>query len=368
MKVLIITDLCRGYSVTLPERSLFRGLVSKGVDLQVMSLWETPETLEVEATGVKVHYLKMTKKIDFGIIRELRKILEREKFDILFLTFGKAITNTLIASRGIDVKIIGYIGSLNVHWHDPFAYLSFLNRRIEKMICLSDGVLEHLLKQSGSWMKERAVRVYKGYDPEWVKVTGNISKSDLNIPDNAMVVCCIANVRRVKGIPYLIRAANHITAGLPIYFILVGKGMDSPYLTWMVRRSKYRDNFRVFGFTNDIFSYTSLCDLYVQPSIAEGLGRSLIEAMCLAKPAIVTEKGGSKELVTDHINGYVVPSKSSEALAERIEFCYNNRNRLKDMGLKSLKRILEDFSPQRMVDGTYNVFKEVLKPRSKNKK
>jgi glycosyltransferase involved in cell wall biosynthesis len=365
MKVLIITDLCRGYSVTLPERSLFRGLAGKGVDLQVMSLWETPETLEVEAAGIRVYYLKMTKKIDFGIIRELREIILREKFDLLFLTFGKAITNTLLAARGIDVRIVAYIGSLNVHWHDPFAYLSFLNRRIERIICLSDGVLEHLVRQSGKWLRERAVRIYKGYDPDWVKVTTIIKKADLNIPDDAMVICCIANVRKVKGIPYLIKAANHLPDRLPVYFVLVGKNMDSPPLIRLVSRSKYKDNFRVFGFTNDIFSYTELCDLYVQPSVAEGLGRSLIEAMCLAKPVIVTEKGGSKELVTEGINGYVVPAKSPEALAEKIELSFRNRDRLPDMGEMSLKRIREDFSPQKMIDQTFNVFEEVLKTRAK---
>jgi glycosyltransferase involved in cell wall biosynthesis len=366
MKVLIITDLCRGYSVTLPERSLFRGLVTRGVDLQVMSLWETPETLEVETTGVKVHYLKMTKKIDFSIIRELRKIIIRENFDIIFLTFGKAITNTLIATRGIDVRIVAYIGSLNVHWHDPSAYLSFLNRRIEKMICLSDGVKEHILKQSGKWLSERAVRIYKGYDPDWVKVTRQIKKADLNIPDDAMVVCCIANVRKVKGIPYLIKAANHLTDDLPVYFVLVGKNMDSPHLMRLVGRSKYKNNFRVFGFTNDIFSYTELCDLYVQPSVAEGLGRSLIEAMCMAKPVIVTEKGGSMELVNEDINGYIVPAKSPEALAGKIELCYRNRSRLSEMGQMSLNKIREDFSPQKMIDQTYNVFEEVMK--NKNRK
>jgi glycosyltransferase involved in cell wall biosynthesis len=363
MKVLIITDLCRGYSVTLPERSLFRGLVSKGVDLQVMSLWETPETLEVAATGVKVHYLKMTKKIDFSIIRELREIILREKFDLLFITFGKAITNTMIATKGIDVRIVAYLGSLNVHWHDPTAYLSFLNRRIERLVCLSDGVLEHLVRQS-SRLRDRVVRIYKGYDPSWVKITRHLKKSDLNIPDNAMVVCCIANVRKVKGIPYLIKAAGYLTEGLPVYFVLVGKNMDSPPLMRLVNKSKYKENFRIFGFTNEIFSYTELCDLYVQPSVAEGLGRSLIEAMCLAKPVIVTEKGGSKELVSEGINGYVVPSKSAKALAGKIELCYRNRNRLAEMGEISLKKIREDFSPQKMIDQTYNVFEEVLKAKT----
>jgi glycosyltransferase involved in cell wall biosynthesis len=318
----------------------------------------------VEATGVKVHYLKMTKKIDFDIIRELRTIILREKFDILFLTFGKAITNSLLATWGIDIRIVAYIGSLNVHWHDPFAYLSFLNRRIEKLICLSDGVLEHMLKQSKT-LRGKALRIYKGYDPEWIKITNPIKRADLDIPDDAFVICCFAIVRKVKGIPYLIKAASYLPEGLPVYFVLVGRDMDSAPILRLVSRSKYKNNFRVFGFKNDIFSYTALCDLYVQPSVAEGLGRSIIEAMCLSKPVIVTEKGGSKELVTDGINGYVVPAKSSEAIAGKIELCYRNRDNLKKMGEMSLKRIREDFSPGKMIDQTYTVFEEVLKTKTK---
>lgn len=362
MKVLIITDLCRGYSVTLTERKLFSGLVSKGADLQIMTHWETPESLEVQSAGIKVHYLRLTKKVDFRAISELRQIIKSENFDLIYLTFGKAITNALLAARGIDISIIAYIGSLNVHWHDPTAYMSFLNNRIDKLVCLSDGVLEHMVRQS-SKLKDRVIRIYKGYDPAWVKVTRHIKRDELNIPDNAMVVCCIANVRKIKGIPYLIKAAGYLPEGLPVYFVLVGKNMDSPRLKRLVSRSKYKENFRVFGFTNEIFSYAELCDVYVQPSVAEGLGRSIIEAMCLAKPVIVTEKGGSKELVNEGINGYVVPAKSSKALAEKIELCYSNRIRLSEMGEMSLKKIHEDFSPQNMIDQTYRVFEEVLKTK-----
>lgn len=360
MKVLIITDLCRGNAVTLPERSLFYGLVEKGVRVTLITHWKTPESEEVEAAGIPVIYIPIERKFDFGVIRQLREILIAEKFDILYLTFGKAITNGLIASRKIKVKIVGYIGSLSVHWHDPSVYLSFLNSRIDRMICLSDGVMEQLLKQGGRKLKERSLRIYKGYDPEWIKVTNPISRKSLNIPEDALIITCVANVRRIKGIPYLIQAADHLPHNLPVYFILVGKDMDSPYLTRLVKRSKYRNNFRIFGFTEDIFSYTSLCDVYIQPSLTEGLGRSLIEAMCLGKPVIVTEKGGSKELVAEGENGYVVEGKSSKAIADKILICYKNKSNLLKMGEKSKEIIVNNFSPQLMIDQIYNLFCEVL--------
>jgi L-malate glycosyltransferase len=360
MKVLIITDLCRGNAVTLPERSLFYGLVKKGVDVTLITLWKTPETEEVEARGIPVIYIPMERKFDFKVIRQLREILIAEKFDILYLTFGKAITTGLIAARKIKVKIIGYIGSLSVHWHDPSTYLSFLNCRIDRMVCLSDGVMEHFLKQGGRKLKEKSLRIYKGYDPEWIKVTNPVSRASLNIPEDALVITCAANVRRIKGIPYLIKAADHLPGNLPVYFILVGKDMDSPSLTRLVMKSKYKDNFRVFGFTEDIFSYTSLCDVYIQPSLTEGLGRSIIEAMCLGKPVIVTEKGGSKELVAEGENGYVVEGKSSKAIAAKILTCYENRSSLPKMGEKSKEIIVNNFSPQLMIDQIYDLFCEVM--------
>ena len=360
MKVLMITDLCRGYSVTLPERRLFRGLVEKGVDLTVISHWKTPETEEVERSGIRVIHIPIIRKIDFQVILKLRKLIKEEKFDILHLTFGKAITNGLLASWRTKTKIVAYLGSLNVHWHDPFAYLSFLNPYIDRLICLSDAVKDHFIRQTGRRMIKKTVRIYKGYDTEWIKVRKPIEKESLDIPDNAMIICCVAIVRRVKGIPYLIKAADHLPDNLPIFFILVGEGMDSDPIKDLIARSKYRNHFRTLGFTNDVFSYISLCDLYIQPSVTEGLGRSLIEAMCLKKPVIVTDRGGSRELVDEGDNGYIVPSKSAGAIGEKILLCFNKRDQLPEMGLKAYRKILDSFNPQIMIDQTFNVYADLL--------
>jgi glycosyltransferase involved in cell wall biosynthesis len=366
MKVLMITDLCRGFSVTLPERNLFRGLAAKGVDLTVITHWKTPESEEVELSGIKVIYIPIVKKIDLRVIRTLRRLIKEDKYDILHMTFGKAITNGLLASWRTGIKIVAYLGSLNVHWHDPFAYLSFLNPFIDRLICLSDGVMEHFLKQAGKRMKNKTVRIYKGYDTEWVKVKNPVQKESLGIPDNTMIICCVAIVRKVKGIPYLIRAADFLPDNLPVYFILVGLGMDSGPLKKLINKSKYSSNFRTFGFTNEVFSYISLCDLYIQPSVTEGLGRSLVEAMCLKKPVIVTERGGSRELVNEGINGYIVRAKSPSAIAEKITLCFSQRDILPGMGLKSYQKIVEDFNPQTMIDKTLKVYEDLLSENSRS--
>ena len=155
MKVLHITNLCLGYSATLPEIKLFKGLADKGVDQTVIAHWQTPESAELELAGIKVIYLPIIRKVDFKVIRKLRALIKTEKYDILYMTYGKAITNGLIASWGLSPKIVTFLGSLSLYWHDPFSYSSFLNRRIDKLICICDGVEEHVLKQSPRRMKNK---------------------------------------------------------------------------------------------------------------------------------------------------------------------------------------------------------------------
>ena len=110
MKVLFITNLCLGYSATLPERNLLRGLIEKGVKITAIAHWQTPESLELESFGVKMVYLPITKKIDFTAIRRIRSLIKNDGFDIMHLTYGKAITNGLIASAGLAIKIVAYLG------------------------------------------------------------------------------------------------------------------------------------------------------------------------------------------------------------------------------------------------------------------
>jgi L-malate glycosyltransferase len=360
MKILFITNLCLGKYATLPKRSLIMGLHLKGADITVVAHWPTPESLQLESAGIRLVYRPITKKIDIGAICKIRSLLKEEKYDLMHLTYGKAITNGLIASWGSDIKIVAYLGSLNLHWHDPFAHISFLNRRIDKLICVSDGVREHVLKQAPRRMKHKTIRIYKGYDPEWVKDVKPAERKNLGIPDDAFIVCCVANIRKIKGVNYFIKAAEFLPEDLPVWFLLIGDGSNSPQIKNMIRRTKYPDSFITEGHSEEPLSFISICNLYIQPSLSEGLGRSLTEAMSLGKTIIVTEKGGAKELVSEGINGYVIPVRSPEAIAEKINYCYQNRDKLPLMGENSRRRILNDFNSQTTIDQTYNLYKDLL--------
>jgi L-malate glycosyltransferase len=361
MKVLIITNLGLGDSATLPERKLIKGLHSMGADITVLAQFPISGSVDIELAGIKVLYQHIKKKIDFDAIRRIRTLIREEKFDILHCMFSKAITNGLIASRGLNVRIIGYLGSLSVHWHDPFSWLSFLNPRLDKLICVSDGVKEHVLKQFPSGINDRIIRIYKGSDPEWFKGVVPIRRDELGIPEDAFLVCCVANIRKTKGVNWLIEAANFLPENIPVWFLLVGDKSDSPAIRKIIGKTKFHDNFVTVGYSKEPNSYTSLCDLYIQPSVSEGFPKTVIEAMCLRKPVVVTEKGGSKELVSEGITGYVIPVGSPVAIAETIVKCYENRDNLPAMGEKGMERIRNEFNYRTTVEVTFKLYLDLLK-------
>jgi L-malate glycosyltransferase len=361
MKVLVFIDLNKSKSATLTDRNLVKGLHLKGVDLTVITHFKNQESEDLESAGIKMIYQRITKKIDLFAIWKIRSLLKEEKYDILHFMYSKAITNGVIASWGLNVKIIGYIGSLSVHWHDPFSYVSFLNHRIDRLICVSDGVKEHVIKQLPDRQRKKVIRIYKGFDPLWFKDVIPAKRKEIGIPENAFVVCCVANIRKIKGLNWLIESANFLPENPPIWFILVGDKSDSVKVRRMISRTKYPNNFVTIGYTENPSCYTSLCDLYVQPSLSEGLGKTVIEAMCLKKPVVVTDKGGVKELVIDGITGFVVPAKSASALAEKITYCYNNREILPEMGKRAQANIIDNFNHNTTVENTYNLYLDLLK-------
>jgi L-malate glycosyltransferase len=358
MKVLVITNLGMGSSVTLPERKLFQGLKSKGVEITVLT--QPPFDLaDKELNGIKVVTQAISKKLDLEAIRRIRNLLKNEEFDILHCMYGKAITNGLIASRGLNVKTVGYLGSLSCYWHDPFSWMTFLNPGLDKLICVSDGVKNHVLKQIQAGSADKVVRIYKGSDPEWFKDVIPVNRNELGIPGDAFVVCCVANIRKTKGVKWLINAANYLPENLPIRFLLVGHKTNSPAIRKMISKTKYPVNFITTGHSQIPASYMSICDLYIQPSICEGFPKTVVEAMCLGKPVVVTDRGGAKELVKEGVTGYVVSPGSPQAIAEILVKCFKNRDLLPEMGRKGMERIRNEFNHLVTVEETYKLYLEL---------
>ncbi|MFZ2286224.1 MAG: glycosyltransferase family 4 protein [Bacteroidales bacterium] len=359
-KVLFISDISLSPFTTIADRMLIRGLRARGADISVVTQRPTPETRELEEEGIRVEYIVFDKKISRKIIGRLKDIIDQGSFDLIHVTFGKAMTNCILAARGRKTKIIGYFGSLSLHWHDPSAWLAFLNGRIDRLICASDAVEAHAKRQLPPWRRDRTVRIYRGYDPEWFRDLVPVSREEMGVSEDEFLICSVGILRKVKGIKFLTEAAKLLPREMPFRIILIGDGTDSPDTLRLAQQSGVPERFIHKGHLKNAPAWTAGCDLYVQPSLSEGLGRAITEAMCLGKPVIVTDGGGARELFKRGDNGFVVRRGSAEALADAITRCWKNRDSLGLTGMKARGTILSEFSHSATVSKTWDLYCELL--------
>lgn len=183
----------------------------------------------------------------------------------------------------------------------------------------------------------------------------------LGIPADAPVVGTIANFRPEKGHRYLLEAAVRVRESVPgVRFVLVGGGPAEEKVRRQAEALALDETVVVFaGYRDDAVHVASTFDVFVLPSLHEGLPIALVEAMALGKPVVVTDAGGMPEVVQDGKQGFVVPAREPEALAKQIATLLSDPALRERMGEESRLRAME-FDVCRAVKRLELLYGEVL--------
>lgn len=360
MKVLAIIFTQGDIHVIRSEADQFIMMQKKGIEIDIMCHKGTEYEQIFKEAGLRVVGDFPQSKSDKRSIRNIRDLLIHEKYDILHVLRRQAIACGLKAAKGLPVKIIAYRGASGLYWHDPTAYENALNPRIDKVICVCDRIRKDISKQL-FFKSDKAITVYKGHNHAWYNDVKKADLSELKIPKDAILVSCIANNRKWKGVPTLLDAFNRLPVDKEIHLLLIGHGMDTPYYINKIARNANHDKIHVLGFIPDALNVISASDITIQPSYKnEGLSRSTLEAMSLGVAPIVTNAGGNPELVQDAKCGIVVPIKNSNKMAEAILKLALDHELREHYSQASIKRIKEDFTIEKTVAETIEVYKKLV--------
>lgn len=143
--------------------------------------------------------------------------------------------------------------------------------------------------------------------------------NELGVPENAVIVGTAVRFYPQKGIRYLVEAIPTVLKAHPeTRFLLVGEGVERHMLEQMAEAAGIKDCVIFTGFRRDIARLIGAMDIYVLPSLWEGLPLALIEALMAKKAVIATDVGGNTEMIEDGQTGFIVPSQRSDQLAERL--------------------------------------------------
>jgi glycosyltransferase involved in cell wall biosynthesis len=131
--------------------------------------------------------------------------------------------------------------------------------------------------------------------------------------------------------------------------VFVGKGDQEHALRELADRNSLKDRVKFLGWRDDVNEIMSLFDIFVLPSLNEGMGRVLVEAMAAGRPVIASKVGGIPDLIKDGQNGFLVAPGDEQSLANRIKLLIEDRqlaHRMGDIGRNSCRQ----FSLEAMLD------------------
>jgi glycosyltransferase involved in cell wall biosynthesis len=173
------------------------------------------------------------------------------------------------------------------------------------------------------------------------------------------IVGMVARIHQSKGIDYLLDAiALAADAGRDRKFLIVGKGREK--LTDRLKELDIEKHVIAPGFREDIPDVLSIVDVFVMPTLREGLGTAILEAMAMGKPIVATRVGGIPEAVQHGVNGLLVPPADAPALAAAIQELLTAKERRLAMGQQSRRIAEAGFSRTSMIAAMESIFRQVL--------
>lgn len=201
------------------------------------------------------------------------------------------------------------------------------------------------LVQRRSALGEKMHRIYNGI-PDVVTQAQDVAKG---LPASS-VLGVVCRLDRMKGLDYLLRAVSLLPACYPVQCRIVGDGDERHPLEQLVQELELADRVEFRGFLQGEALLRELgeIDIYVFPSLWEGLPYSLLEAMRAGLPIVSTNVGGIPEAIRDQVDGITVPPRSAEALAKAIRSLLQDPALADRFARSARKRYEELFSLQRM--------------------
>ncbi len=332
------------------------GLQRRGMEIEVMTRAHSHYAARMSDAGITLYDYQPERHLSAAAVRKIRATLKRGGHDALYLFNNHAISNGAAAAIGLPVRVVTYRGQVgNINRYDPSAYLKHLNPRVDRIVCVARAVRDHLRKQLSH--PHQALTIYKGHDPAWYQNVTPIDRARLGVPDDAFLVITAAHNRPRKGIPILIKAIAGLPEDMPVHALLMGTGMDGAALRNQVAATGKPERFHLFGYRADVLSCIAAADVAVLPTIRrEGLPRLILESMGVAIPAIVTDSGGSPELVDPGRSGLVVEAGNVRQLTAAISQLARNKNQRLAMGQAAQQRLAKHFNLRRSIDQHLELF------------
>jgi glycosyltransferase involved in cell wall biosynthesis len=333
-----------------------------------------PEIRETISVPVHVFPWKRVYHLDaLKAAASLRKLIRDEQVDIVQTYFETSnlwgglvakLSGALLLSSRRDMGILRKAKY-------ELAY-RVVNRLSDRVLAVSEEVKRFCIDADRIDAKKISV-VYNGVDLRHVASSAQANPfADTEWAAGAShIITCVANIRKVKGIDVLIRAAQRVCRELPrAVFVVAGSLYERDYsqeMHEMVRAMGLEKNFKLLDFVGDPVPLLKMSNAFCLLSRSEGFCNALLEAMACGVPSVVTRVGGNPEAINDGENGFMVPVEDDVAAAEKLLFLLQNPEQAIKIGQSGQTAAQTRFSAETMIQKLISLYRELLAERDKKR-
>jgi glycosyltransferase involved in cell wall biosynthesis len=235
---------------------------------------------------------------------------------------------------------------------------------VDRYIAVSHQIARSLHERFG--VPEAKMQVIHNGIPrlELTSDVGPAFRATLGAVSGQQIVLNLARLDTQKGQRFLLEAAAQRPE--PLYLI-AGEGPLRADLQQQAQLLGLKDQVRFLGFRTDRSQLIGACDLFVLPSLDEGLPLALLEAMAAGKPVVACGVGGVGEVITHGVTGVLVPPADSRALAEAIGAVLSDRVLAERLGKAARERVETSFTCETMVHAVVGVYLKLLEAKSRSR-
>ena len=303
---------------------------------------------------------------------ELKKIIEKEKYDIIHThtPMGAAITRLASTKyrKNHDVKIIYtahgfhfFKGCKLINWLIYYPVEKILSKYTDLIITMNKEDYEFAKKHFKTKIEYIPGIGFneEKFKKQLTKEEQKLLKEKLNIQKKSYIISYIAEIQKRKRQMYLLKTIKKMNLTNEL-FLLVGDDTKSKNIRKYIQKNKLEAHVKIIGFKDNVGDYLDISDLVISVSNQEGLPLNIMEAMYKNKPIIVTNCRGNIDLIKNNTNGIVVGLNNQKELINSIIKIKNNSKLLEKFSLNN-KKIINKYSINSVLPIMENIYNKEIK-------
>jgi glycosyltransferase involved in cell wall biosynthesis len=316
------------------------------------------------------------------LVHEVRPILDARATLGLWRLLRRdrpTLVHTHTSKAGVVGRLAAWLAQVPVVIHTPHGHVFYgyygtvasaiirllerlLAKITDRIVTLTDrGAEEHVRFHIAG--AEKFATIHSGIvlaHFRSVRVDPAVKRKELGLPPEGPIVGTVGRLVPIKGQVWLLKAAPLVLAEFPqACFVIIGDGPLLGELKELTAKLGIGLRVMFLGAREDVSECLAALDLFVLPSLNEGMGRVLLEAMAEGCPVVATRVGGIPDIVNDGTTGLLVPPRDDRALAEAILILLRDRSRRAAYGEASRRHVDGRFDVETMVRDIERLYDEV---------